>query len=466
MLNYAVNLLIVEEKAVECQLPNFFINPDFKAFRVFRLDIFALVKKSDIRVLNISMRLLSLKPYPIQKTLCPQCGEKTVFSSEVFFQGIHVLKDCHCQNCDLDFWETLPTGHTIDKPLVVNKANTELIGIVEGNEWLAQALIRSLDFSESESIYIQRDIRRSSKKIILLNCLDDCFGHVFNKLWNACFVEDGYEIVVLIPSQCAWMVPDEVAEIWTVPIEVSEIGKGIPGLHQQLKGLLEQYEEVFLHPAFVHLDHLKIPFDKILKTSRFPLPEFLVRKPKIGFVLREDRFWLNSSFFEFLFLVSKKFKVFELFRPIFLWRQKQLVVTCAKLLEKSFPGIELYVSGLGNSGTYPKRIEDLRVDQILSEKEQERISVYAETHLIIGVHGSHLLVPTGLAAGYININPRYKTAHWVEDTILPYRDRMQQFLGRKLDQKSSPSLIVHHIKSVFENFEYVWRRLNEAHSEK
>ncbi|EOZ95591.1 hypothetical protein A33Q_2953 [Indibacter alkaliphilus LW1] len=408
------------------------------------------------------MNFISLKPYVQQKSQCPQCGEFEVISNAYFFQGIHVLRDLSCGHCGLEFWETLPIGHTIDSQVVVKKESFEIIGDVGVKEWLVAPLIQGLKSPENKAIKVQVEKKSEAKKIILLNCLDDCFGHVFTKLWNACFDVAGYGVVVIIPSQCAWLVPENVSEIWTVPIAVSQIRKGVSGLHRELSKLFLEYEEVLIHPAFMHLNHLEVPMEKLLKSQSFPLGQFLEMKPKIGFVLREDRFWLNSPFLEFLFLFAKKFKLLNQFKPVFLWRQKQLVMRCSKLLKKSIPEVEIYVSGLGKTRRFPKYIDDQRIEEIISENEKERNRVYSETHLIIGVHGSHLLIPSGLAAGYININPRYKTAHWIEDTILPYKDRMQHFLGRKLDQNSSPSLVAHHADRIFKDFEYVWKRLKES----
>ncbi|PRY86954.1 hypothetical protein CLW00_10722 [Mongoliibacter ruber] len=353
------------------------------------------------------------------------------------------------------------TGHTIDQSVCLQKETLKVLGNPANMDWLIQPLQACVQSKNEGQVSLNREKRKSSDKVILLNCLDDCFGHVFTKLWNACFIPEGYDLIVVIPQQCAWMVPQEVAEIWAVPVTVSQIGKGLGKFDDQIKRALEDFSEVLLHPGYVHLDHLKVPLEKVLKLKRFSLPDFLVKTPRIGIVLREDRFWLNSRFLEFLFLVCKKTGTLEKYKFIFLRRQRRLVLQLNQVLEKHFPDLEFYVSGLGTSGDYPAYIQDLRVDEIISENELSRNQIYAETQLVIGVHGSHLLVPTGLAAGYVNINPRYKTAHWVEDTILPYTGRMQHFLGRKLDQFSSPQLVAHHIIRIFDDFEYVQKRLNE-----
>lgn len=349
----------------------------------------------------------------------------------------------------------------MEHQVCLRKESFEVIGNPQNLEWLIHPLQISLRKRNEGQIEFKREKRKSVDKIILLNCLDDCFGHVFTKLWNACFIPAGFDMAVLIPEQCAWMVPEDVAEIWIVPVSVSQIGKGLPGLDSTIKKALENFSEVLLHPAFVHMDHLIVPMEKILKIPRFPLEDFLKRTPKIGIVLREDRFWIDSRLLEFIFLVCRKYKILDQFRFIFIWRQKQLVMKLNKLLKKHFSELDLYVSGLGKSDKYPDFIPDLRMKEINSKSELARNQVYSETHLVIGVHGSHLLVPTGLAAGYVNINPRYKTAHWVEDTILPYKGRLQHFLGRKLDQYSSPKLVAHHVIRIFEDFEYVQKRLNE-----
>lgn len=355
----------------------------------------------------------------------------------------------------------MPIGHAIDFGLQVDSSTYEVIKPSADYNWLVRPLEESIKSGNVEKLTFERSKIHDVKKAVIINCLDNCFGHVFTKLWNACFEYGGYAKIVLIPKQCRWLVPGLVAEVWTVDIPVSSVQPVLPGLHDEIKKAISDFEEVVLHPAYVHLDHSKVPLQKLVKIPRFDLKEFSNRSPRIGFVLREDRFWLDSDMLEKAYLACRKFKVLGKFRFVFLWRQKLLVERFYKIISKEIPDVEMYVSGLGNTGRFIPEIEDLRVDDIHSESEIERNSIYGKTHLILGIHGSHLLVPSALAAGYVNINPRYKTAHWIEDTVLPYKNRMQQFLGRKLDQKTSPALLAHHVIRILSDFPYVYRRLNE-----
>ena len=88
--------------------------------------------------------------------------------------------------------------------------------------------------------------------------------------------------------------------------------------------------------------------------------------------------------------------------------------------------------------------------------------VYAKSHIVIGVHGSHMLIPSALAAGFINIVPRYKIPHLVEDTVLPYGNRLLQFMGRFLDEFSAPGLAASHAVSIIREFGYVNRNLEQG----
>ncbi len=125
------------------------------------------------------------------------------------------------------------------------------------------------------------------------------------------------------------------------------------------------------------------------------------------------------------------------------------------------PEATFYAVGLGKSRKLNNDILDLRQEVIDLETEQKWNSCFAKSHIAIGVHGSAMLIPSGLAAGFIDIVPRYKIDQFAEDTILPFKNRMLQFLGRFLDEYSSPKLIAQHAISMVRQFPFVQKSISQ-----
>ena len=50
--------------------------------------------------------------------------------------------------------------------------------------WFAEPLIASYFGGKSVDAVIERKVIFETKKVVILNCLDDCYGHVLLKLLN------------------------------------------------------------------------------------------------------------------------------------------------------------------------------------------------------------------------------------------------------------------------------------------
>ncbi len=388
---------------------------------------------------------------------CPRCNSLEVNQKQLFFQGIHILRDSICNKCLLKFYQTLPVGHDALFPTQFSKDGEFTVFVPSAKDWLALPLIRSMTSDAALKAEFKVNRRQKFKDIVLVNCLDSCFGHVFTKLWNSVSLVDRHPelgVIVLISSQCEWLVPDQVAEIWLVDLPVKNCNKKIEGLDTFVQDELKHFETVYLSEAYTHLDHQKIDLEKLLKTPRFNLDEFNTKKPKICFVLRGDRFWHNSRPLNLLYLTASKFGFQKYISPIFGYRQMRLIKRTVELIQQQIPEVEIVLTGFGKAVKNSK-IKDPRIMKIESQHEVQRNEIYSQTHLIIGIHGSHMLVPSALTAGFIDLIPAYKLPHIVEDTVLPYKNRLLQFLGRFLDEYSSPKTVANHAISIFREFPYI-----------
>jgi hypothetical protein len=73
-----------------------------------------------------------------------------------------------------------------------------------------------------------------------------------------------------------------------------------------------------------------------------------------------------------------------------------------------------------------------------------------------------MLIPTALAAGFIEILPRYKVRHIAEDIAFNHSARYSHFLGRCVDQFASTRLVSTHAISLLKDFPYVYNNAEQG----
>jgi hypothetical protein len=403
--------------------------------------------------------LIHITPELQFKVDCPNCG-KGATGKELLFQGMHVLTKC---NCNTNFYSTLPVGHDLLFPCSFDFNGKLFNATQEAKGWLIDPLIHSLTKTENQKVVqIEKEIKEQKEEAIILNCLDNCFGHVFYKLWNLPLLKSKYpnkSIIVFIPRKTRWLLPDTFSEVWLFDASFKMLENYLTNLDQEIKqNLLPRFKNVSLSKAYTHLSLDKINLKDFVKTDRFDLSKFNDLPHQITFVLREDRFWHRYRFEYFLFKVFVKL---NLSKQIFIWRQNYLVDKVASLIKKNFPQAKLVATGLCRSGSLSSLIEDQRKNKLTESDEKNWCGIYSSSHVVVGIHGSNMLIPTALAAGFVEILPREKIKHISEDILLNRSSRYSIFLGRHVDHFSSPKLIARHISGILADFPYLYRNTEQ-----
>ena len=406
------------------------------------------------------VNMIEIKPKLNISVNCKACKSEAVDIQALFFQGMHTLADCICGKCGFDLYWTLPIGHDLLFPVHLSKDNKKAYFHPRAKDWLAAPLSRSMKMGEGQRVEISKNVHRQVRDIVIVNCLDTCFGHVLTKIWNTYTLTENHPelgVVAIIPQNMEWLLPPTLAETWIIHQPLKMLDNKLEGLDEFVHKQLERFEQVYLSHTFTHLDHTRyIDMEKMLKRSRFDLATFERQPPCITFVLREDRCWHRWKSFDFLMKLSVKAGVWEKTKALFVSRQNQLIKKTAEAIKQAIPEVRLYATGLGKTGSLWDGIEDLRTEKIQSETEALWNATYAQSHLVIGIHGSGMMIPTALAAGFINILPRHKLEHLGEDTLLPYSNRFLNFLGRYLDEYSTPQLVALHAVSMIRDFPYLY----------
>nr|PZN55237.1 MAG: hypothetical protein DIU61_06185 [Bacteroidota bacterium] len=406
--------------------------------------------------------LIPLKPWGGTDVTCPLCGTEQSSHGEFIFQGIHIVAKHTCLQCGQPFYTTLPTGHDMLYPATFTEQGSHLNCEQSAISWLIEPLLESLFRETAVTASITKKGQSTAEDAIILNCLDNVYGHVFTKMWNAVVLRRKHpdvHLIVLVPRALAWLVPDDVPEVWVFDVPLKELRRGIANLDTEIKSRMESLTNVWLSKAYTHLDLETIDLKKLHRTEPFDLSRFSSLKPTITFVLREDRLWQPTRLEYFLFLVATKFK---LSRSLFVWMQNRRVVRTARKILRALPNAELFAAGLGATGKLPAFIHDRRKREPTLTDETTWCQLYARSHIVIGIHGSNMLLPTALSAGFIAIMPRHKIRHMAEDIAMVKPSRFLLFLGRHVDQYAGPDLVSRHAVSMIRYFPYVYKNATQG----
>lgn len=377
--------------------------------------------------------MVQIKPLENSHAICLGTGEKIPVNS-VCWQGIHTLAVRNDETGSPRFFDDLPIGHSLHFPCSLD-LKTGQKKHSEDTEWLSGALFESLVNPSLRNVPVKREVIRAEGKVIVLNCLDMMYGHCLLKLLNASrHLQDDPSrgLIVLIPSFLRWLVPDGVAEIWSVPLGLKEMKSFYPAIDRQIQAFCNDFESIWLSEAYSH------PSRFVLKDyTRIKPHDFTTERNLVTFVWRQDRLWLPEY-------PVKKLRKAGLFF-IALELQKNKVVKLFKNIRRSYPGTRFAVAGLGRSGQFPKWIEDYRVSEFNKDSEFNTARLFAETRIAIGIHGSSMLLPSGLAGMTIDLMPDGKWNCLPEDILFQEEDpRLAVFRYRFIPTSS----LLHTVSSV------------------
>jgi hypothetical protein len=321
-----------------------------------------------------------------------------------------------CPDCRSEFYGALHEGHGLFAPALIRRSDGSVVvdGGTPWTEWFARSLAKA--YVQRTSADLALDVRQLlpvNGKPLLVNCLDPCYGHALPKLFSLQHYLDQcpeYSPIVIIPRALEWLVPAGVAEIWVVNEPLGKLGGWYDGLDARFQELLARWPRVWLAsaPAAVHCTEFDI--------ARFTGVEpFDVRNlgaagdVKVTFVWRDDRtigfgrVWRGG---------------FRRLLPFALYAQRRFVTAIAGRLRDKVPAVDFAVAGVGKPGGFSSWILDLRSDKLDVTTERRWCQRYAESQLVVGLHGSNMMLPSAHAGAVLTLFPSYPLIVSFTDTIL------------------------------------------------
>lgn len=399
--------------------------------------------------------LVPVKPLLFTGSGCPYCGSSDVEGLGTVWPGIHVMGEYRCRSCHAVFLRDLPVGFAVDFPMAIGRSDGRLFNPQNGDPWIHQPLLEGFNAPSAAPVPIERIVRRTSDRIIILNTLDFLYGHVLLKLFNASHYLKAHPelgLVIILPRMYAWLIPEGVAEVWLVDQKLSSAH----GWHTQIDAFVQEqlprYREVYLGKGYAHPEVSSIDISTYSRITPFPLAEFTERAPHFTFVARTDRLWFNGPVDKFLCRAFRKLGLGKSIGAWFVRKQTTLINRSMRCIKRSIPNASFTIVGLGRKQGADALAEDLRTTHMNADMETSWCRAYAKSHAVIGVHGSNMLLPTAHAAGLIEILPDERFRNIVQDVYVRWPDRMQLFLYRFVDEYATPQTIARHAISLIHDF--------------
>lgn len=389
--------------------------------------------------------MIQIKPLSYYQSNCPHCKTR-LKPSNILWQGMFICAKSVCPNCNAEIIEDIKVGHGAYFNYQIDIDKSLVFGDEIGKQWLGNLLVKSLRNPQNKNIKIFKEVLKNHDRVIILNCIDYLYGHCLLKLLNAdkhLRENREYGLIVIVQKFMRWMVPEGVSEIWTVDIPLRQGHDYFPSFNNFVEEEIKRFKEIHLSKAYSHPEEFDITnFTKVQKHN-FNKEEF-----RVTFIWREDRIWFNSL----LHRIFNKLHLIHILLPIQNWKVQRLF----KKIRYQLPSTAKFtVTGLGRKTKFPNWIEDLRVEQFNEEKEKVTCEIYSESRLVIGVHGSNMLLPSGHAGMTIDLMPNQRWINIIQDVLYQEKNpRLASFRYRYFPVETKPKILANTASSMLLNFSY------------
>ncbi|MEO8558891.1 MAG: hypothetical protein ABI439_07505 [Rhodospirillales bacterium] len=337
----------------------------------------------------------ALHPRPELHQFCPVCPDRPLLQPLGFqIPCLFTMIEARCPTCHRDFLVQRSRSSAPGDWMMLEPQTGKVHSSLPG-EWLERMLDWAWRSKHDRPVSIETITRRPVRRPLVANCIEYYYGHCLGLLYdlpNVLAANPDRDVIAIVQRPIAWMVPDGVAELWIVDTPLSEGHAFSSALASELKRRITAFDECGIDGSSItgSVDISKLtrikPFDWRAEES--------LGTPVVTFVIREDRCWLYRA---------RRTPEAEI--PL---RQAQIMDLLAQGLLHYIPGIDLAVVGFGSAGKFSPSVQDMRVARGQRPDEIAWTKRYARSHIVLGVHGSNMLLPAAHAAASIEIVPLEK----------------------------------------------------------
>lgn len=375
--------------------------------------------------------MIRIKPVLLTSMSC-DCGGILNYSG-LIWQGLHVCEKFVCSNCNKTRINSLPVNQAGIEQYTYYP-DSDLVNDKDGNivpeNWFTLKL-KSISKPQDEIVELEIEVINKYDEVLILNTLDYIYGHSLLFLLNLQRIiraEKNIGIIVIVQPMLKWMIPKhDIAEIWTVKLGFNKFNYYYPDLSEKINSELARFKKVWLSKGHLIPTNESIEIEKFTGIKPFKFSNY-PSQPSVTFVWREDpdRLWIRNIY---LLKGFKKLRISWILKPV----QYLRVIGLFRLLKRKLGTEFIYcVAGLGKSGRFPSFINDQRIQSFNEESEKQLCKVYAGSVLIIGVHGSGMLLPSAHAGMTISLMPSKRWGNFAEDILFTENDLRQAFFQKRI----------------------------------
>lgn len=389
--------------------------------------------------------MIRIKPTTDHRTKCLSCGGM-LKPKKVLWPGIHVCVDSACIECGSEFIVDFPIGHALFEPYAYSKDTKLATDRGPSYSWFAKPLEKSLQNPSKDLVEFNVKKFKSAKNVVVLNCIDYLYGHSLLKLLNAEMLlknSNKLGVVVIIQKFLEWMIPDGLTEAWIAGIPLKNARNYYLNFEEKVNKELKRFNAVYLSDAHSHPSNFDITnFTKVNKH------DFTKKNYRITFIWREDRPWIENDYLVYLL------KLINFMDPL-IWIQNLKIRILFRLLKRKLPDVLFTVIGIGKKTNFPKWVDDVRYSKPEPRDEKKLCMVYSDSRVVIGVHGSNMLLPSAHAGMVVDLMSRSRISNIAEDIL--YKEetdpRFVSFKYRFLPIGVKFSDLINNIHSMVNDYE-------------
>lgn len=409
---------------------------------------------------STSVSTITIVPNVALSCICPVCSVSNE-PVDWYMPGMRQMGRYQCGHCSTSYVADLPTGAGLLHAYCLNWDTGEIAPAPPS--WFAEEMIAGYNAKTETPIELKIERLRPAQDTVIVNCLDTYYGHALVKLLNVQrYIEAKHDVIVITPAYLRWLVPINVAEIWTVKVGLRASVCWYDALDQRFHDECARFSRVRIAVTRSPLDQADYEIVNFTRIHPFPREEWEQRleRPTVTYIWREDRFWPHPG-------SSVPNKVLRRTARIVAGKsipkrvQTRAVVALAERVRRAFPRLDFAVTGIGSHGDLPNWIHDQRYDAVDEAVERSWCARYAASHLVLGVHGSNMLLPSALAGATISIVPQDRYGNFAQDILLsPHvTGREVMLFYRFMPIESNVNLLAHATVEVLRKAHQLQREL-------
>lgn len=406
--------------------------------------------------------VIELKPTPDVAYSCPRC-KRSLTVDTWHMPGMRPLAMLTCASCGREFVGDLPSGNAVHAPTLLDRDSMEVFQPERESYWFGKWLRESYTDHMDKSVDISVKGMDTVDNPAVLNCLDALYGHALLKLLNAQrFVEStSADVVVITQPNFEWLVPDDVPAVITVNLPLCRGYEWNETLAAEFRTLFAAYDRVRLCCADPHPHPSTFDIHRYSGVYPHDIENGWRNPTKVTFVWRDDRCWsplppwaivedfldervpLNVKSNDFIGTVGSRID------SIARWIQKRRVLGLESVLREQIPTLDFAVAGIAESGGLPERITDLRLASPSDADERRLCERYAASSVVVGVHGSNMILPSAHAGAAVELVPERRWGNILQDLVVRNSDAYEAvYHTRLLSLGTSPESLAACIGSL------------------